>query len=68
MSVRIIGESCVVTGCMRPARELGRNCLAHWLALTPRERHMLQWEAQNTQAAGPDMLEAVWLLPAVRTP
>lgn len=50
MSVNLRLEQCcsvLVDGvrCLRPARELGGLCSAHWQAALPETRATLQWEA-----------------------
>lgn len=59
---RLGGPTCVVHSCMRPVREHGGYCTAHWLGLSPAQRARLQDErSQITERI--DCLEVWWRLP-----
>ena len=61
MTCRLIGRSCVINGCMRPARELGGYCTRCWMNLSPARRLALQ-EGGDTEPIDP--LEVLFALPA----
>lgn len=65
MTCRLIGPTCVVHSCLRPAREWGDYCTSHFQGLSAEQRAGLRWEHEHTQPTEPlDSLEVLWLLPS----
>ena len=62
MSCHLSGPMCSTPGCKRPQRELGQVCTRCWLALTPRERSLLEYllRRQGEVVSKREVLAHVW--------